>query len=336
MATTGSAVAHSLWPGYDRPIPKETTMRPIPWAAGVLLAAGSAGGADPPVEKLTVPPRLATRIEWTMPTGTPAERVKAITELQKQLQEAFFKRYKAANEAEKRRISETEYPEPDAPAKLLLEVAAEHAKDPAAFDALLWVARNTARPPNKPDVPFAKARDALMRDFARHPRIGEFCRMMAYEEHHLPTVAFVREVYEKHPDAAARAQAGLALASQLRRNAAFAEGLRKAKDAPAWAKAYGQEYVEYLQNVNAAALNKEMEATLDRLVTDKELAKVTYERGDKTRTVGDAADAELFELRHLQPGKPAPDIDGHDIDGKAFKLSDYRGKVVLLDFWGDW
>jgi peroxiredoxin len=33
---------------------------------------------------------------------------------------------------------------------------------------------------------------------------------------------------------------------------------------------------------------------------------------------------------------PAPEIAGEDIDGKKFKLSDYRGKVVLLDFWGNW
>jgi len=32
----------------------------------------------------------------------------------------------------------------------------------------------------------------------------------------------------------------------------------------------------------------------------------------------------------------AMEIDGEDIDGKKFKLSDYRGKVVVLDFWGDW
>ncbi|MDP6424698.1 MAG: redoxin domain-containing protein [Planctomycetota bacterium] len=32
----------------------------------------------------------------------------------------------------------------------------------------------------------------------------------------------------------------------------------------------------------------------------------------------------------------APDIVGKDIDGHTFKLSDYRGKVVVLDFWGDW
>lgn len=35
-------------------------------------------------------------------------------------------------------------------------------------------------------------------------------------------------------------------------------------------------------------------------------------------------------------GDTAPDIEGTDVDGKAFKLSEYRGKVVMLDFWGDW
>jgi predicted Zn finger-like uncharacterized protein len=35
-------------------------------------------------------------------------------------------------------------------------------------------------------------------------------------------------------------------------------------------------------------------------------------------------------------GKETPEIEGEDIDGKRFKLSDYRGKVVVLDFWGNW
>ena len=35
-------------------------------------------------------------------------------------------------------------------------------------------------------------------------------------------------------------------------------------------------------------------------------------------------------------GKMAPEIVGKDLDGEMFKLSDYRGKVVMLDFWGDW
>lgn len=35
-------------------------------------------------------------------------------------------------------------------------------------------------------------------------------------------------------------------------------------------------------------------------------------------------------------GMVAPDIQGVDLAGNAFALSDYEGKVVLLDFWGDW
>jgi cytochrome oxidase Cu insertion factor (SCO1/SenC/PrrC family) len=35
-------------------------------------------------------------------------------------------------------------------------------------------------------------------------------------------------------------------------------------------------------------------------------------------------------------GKTAPDIKGKDVNGKAIKLSDFKGKVVVLDFFGDW
>jgi hypothetical protein len=35
-------------------------------------------------------------------------------------------------------------------------------------------------------------------------------------------------------------------------------------------------------------------------------------------------------------GQPAPEINGEDIDGVAFQLSDYRGKVVMLNFWASW
>lgn len=34
--------------------------------------------------------------------------------------------------------------------------------------------------------------------------------------------------------------------------------------------------------------------------------------------------------------KPLPDIEFADMDGKKVKLSDYRGKVVLLNFWASW
>jgi len=46
---------------------------------------------------------------------------------------------------------------------------------------------------------------------------------------------------------------------------------------------------------------------------------------------------EKIDLREkFAIGMVAPDIVGIDIDGVAFKLSDYKGKVIFLDFWGDW
>ena len=38
----------------------------------------------------------------------------------------------------------------------------------------------------------------------------------------------------------------------------------------------------------------------------------------------------------LEIGKPVPDIVGADLDGEEFKLSDYRGKVTMISFWGNW
>jgi thiol-disulfide isomerase/thioredoxin len=35
-------------------------------------------------------------------------------------------------------------------------------------------------------------------------------------------------------------------------------------------------------------------------------------------------------------GKPAPALSGTDVDGKPIKLSDFKGKVVLVDFWATW
>ncbi len=54
------------------------------------------------------------------------------------------------------------------------------------------------------------------------------------------------------------------------------------------------------------------------------------------KTFGEMAKAEIFDMKQLGAGQPMPEIEGEDIDGVKFKLSDYRGKVVLVDFWGDW
>ena len=35
-------------------------------------------------------------------------------------------------------------------------------------------------------------------------------------------------------------------------------------------------------------------------------------------------------------GELAPDIVGEDLEGMPLRLSDYRGKVVVVDFWANW
>jgi hypothetical protein len=37
-----------------------------------------------------------------------------------------------------------------------------------------------------------------------------------------------------------------------------------------------------------------------------------------------------------EPGDMIPGIEGKDVDGESFELADYEGKVIMLDFWGDW
>lgn len=48
------------------------------------------------------------------------------------------------------------------------------------------------------------------------------------------------------------------------------------------------------------------------------------------------AEPELNRARYLVVGGEPMDFEAETVDGQSFKLSDYRGKVVLLDFWGFW
>ncbi len=67
----------------------------------------------------------------------------------------------------------------------------------------------------------------------------------------------------------------------------------------------------------------------------KELfAKLKADFADTEAAKG--ATGALFEMEHLQVGMTAPEIEAIDQDGHAFKLSDYKGKVVVIDFWGFW
>ncbi len=51
---------------------------------------------------------------------------------------------------------------------------------------------------------------------------------------------------------------------------------------------------------------------------------------------GKAAKSYIFEMEHLQVGMKAPEIEGKAVDGTLIRLSQFRGQVVVLDFWGFW
>ena len=48
------------------------------------------------------------------------------------------------------------------------------------------------------------------------------------------------------------------------------------------------------------------------------------------------AQRQLDELRSRSLGMPAPEIAGVDLFDKPMKLSEYRGRVVLMNFWATW
>jgi len=48
------------------------------------------------------------------------------------------------------------------------------------------------------------------------------------------------------------------------------------------------------------------------------------------------ADTTVAPKPYLAPGHPAPDFTMTGLDGQTIRLSDFRGKVVLLDFWATW
>ncbi len=43
-----------------------------------------------------------------------------------------------------------------------------------------------------------------------------------------------------------------------------------------------------------------------------------------------------FLTSHLTQSSPAPDFSLESLDGKTMRLSDFRGKAVLLNFWATW
>ena len=73
----------------------------------------------------------------------------------------------------------------------------------------------------------------------------------------------------------------------------------------------------------------------DLRVRGLEALRAAIERWPEAKAV-ERAKGKVFRYENLVVGKPVPDFETVDPDGNAFKLSDYRGKVTVIDFWGFW
>jgi hypothetical protein len=187
-----------------------------------------------------------------------------------------------------------------------LELAAKNPSDPVAFQALVWVVEH--RGPDGMSPEMAQAIAILAREHATSDQIGQLCWNLdtldsAETEHLLLRVSDVNP----SKDIRARALHSLGILLHHRADACHEADPKRAEGCLA-----------------------ESQNVLRLVAADYGDVKVGS-RAMRER-VADALD----EIRLLSIGKSAPEIEGEDGDGKKFRLSDYKGKVVVLDFWAGW
>jgi hypothetical protein len=256
-----------------------------------------------------------------------SEYTKATTELNKAVQdktpeeqEKIIEKEKLYDKFQKLRAEYTHR---------ILDLADKHpAERKLVGDALAWVVRNAG---NTPEA--AKAVDALIRDHLndKNQQIDSLLSSLSYDATESGE-RLLRGAAEKIEDRERRAQARYYLAQNFKTRAEavnLIKGLDE-KTRKQIERVRGKENLDWLAGGDAAKLLEEAEHQYEALARDSGDVQVFKE------SIKELVASELFEIRNLAIGKAAPEIEGEDIDGKSFKLSDYRGKVVVLDFWGNW
>ena len=242
-------------------------------------------------------------------------------------QKEHRKAYSEAETADERmRIWEEERPDADAFAPAFLEIAASYPGGKVALDSLGWVAGNA-----KDTKMIVHVCKEALRDHLASPDLG----------------SFVDSIARSSDPAAERVLLTILTSSphrDVKGKACYQLGMKKLS-AARLARRVQEADEEDLDMLNrrytevAVMRAKGLEPKLLQIAGERLLERVVNEFGDVERwgrVLGKYAAAELFELRRLQLGMIVPEIEGVGIDEKPMKLSDYRGKVVLLDFWGDW
>jgi hypothetical protein len=225
---------------------------------------------------------------------------------------------------------------------------AEDAAHPKALDALVEVVRNVNSEDSLTQVSWemgdtelphtsqarwaSRALAVFLRDHVASERLVPLCQRMSYGIR--PEFeAALRAALEKSPHHEVQAQACMALAQTLNsRLEMLARMDARAELAERYEGLLGASTLAELRRPERETLRAEVEALFERAAAS--YGDVTlYEGGE---TIGERARSELFALQHLSVGETAPDIEGEDQNGVRFRLSDYRGKVVLLDFWQEY
>ncbi len=263
-------------------------------------------------------------------TQAPKEQLKAIERAQQEASRQYHKALDEAKSEEKARKAVDDFlARVVQNADAALDLARCYPHDPAALDALVFAIRTAkAGPSDRAERAIVMLTQAHVRDEG----MGDVCQQL-FIFFHLPVAEdLIRTVLEQNPRPAERGLACHALAHYLTYQARM---VRKLRENPAIVKDYeqirGKSRVErLLREKDPNTLERGAERLLERAIS--EYRTVPYDR----RTLGEVAQDELFELHHLRVGKVAPDIKGEDVDGGRFKLSDYRGKVVVLTFSGNW
>lgn len=106
---------------------------------------------------------------------------------------------------------------------------------------------------------------------------------------------------------------------------------------------YGEVRSDYGDIPYTTLHHRDLEAVLkstvpmwnDKPMTAEDISKVRSVV-EKKKTLAQVADANLDELHQVNEGQVAPEIEGKDLEGKPMRLSDFRGKVIVLVFWGSW
>ncbi|HEX5052386.1 MAG TPA: hypothetical protein VFZ65_11475 [Planctomycetota bacterium] len=236
--------------------------------------------------------------------------------------------YAAAKTDEERQKTFSHYPQGETFAPRIVEIVQKWPADPVAVEATNWLL-----PISSGQVKgLAELFDVLLGNQIDNPKLADTCKAMQYNS--VPKgAAFLRTVMQKSPHAEAQGWACYVLAKQIDSEAGLAERLQRGagKDLVEWlTQSRGEQEVARMKAADPEALRQEGAALLEQVIAKYGDLKAYR------KTLGEQAKGDLFELRNLAVGMVAPEIEGTDTDGVAFKLSDYRGKVLFLDFWGFW